>query len=81
MKWRIAADELTHSTGPFVARGAEQRAGLHGDISWGRIIEAHPTTAWRWVETAVKRAEELGTIAPEKHINTHTLRHSYAGIF
>ena len=48
------------------------------DISRGRIIEAHPATAWRWVKTAVKRAEELGAIAPGKHISTHTLRHSYA---
>ena len=35
-------------------------------------------TAWRWVKTAVKRAEELGAIAPGKRISTHTLRHSYA---
>ena len=50
----------------------------YGEISQGRIIEAHPTTAWRWVKTAVKRAEELGTISPGKRIGTHTLRHSYA---
>ena len=50
----------------------------YGDISQGRIVEAHPTTAWRWVQAAVKRAEELGAIAPGKHISTHTLRHSYA---
>ena len=57
---------------------ALNNALAYGDISEGRIIEAHPTTAWRWVKTAVKRAEELGTIAPGKHISTHTLRHSYA---
>ena len=50
----------------------------YGDISQGKIIEAHTTTAWRWVKTAVKRAEELGAIAPGKRIGTHTLRHSYA---
>ena len=50
----------------------------YGDISQGRIIEAHPTTVWRWVQTAVKRAEELGAIAPGKRVGTHTLRHSYA---
>ena len=50
----------------------------YGDISQGRLIEAHTTTAWRWVKTAVRRAEELGAIAPGKHISTHTLRHSYA---
>ena len=50
----------------------------YGDISQGRIIEAHTTTAWRWVKTAEKRAEELGAIAPGKQVSTHTLRHSYA---
>ena len=50
----------------------------YGDVSQGRIVEAHPTTAWRWVQAAVKRAEELGAIAPGKQMGTHTLRHSYA---
>ena len=36
------------------------------------------TTAWRWMKTAVRRAEELGAISPGKHISTHTLRRSYA---
>ena len=58
--------------------GALNNALAYGDISQGRIIEAHTTTAWRWVKTAVKRAEELGAIAPGKRISTHTLRHSYA---
>ncbi len=58
--------------------GALNNALAYGDISQGRIIEAHTTTAWRWVKTAVKRAEELGAIAPGKQIGTHTLRHSYA---
>ena len=58
--------------------GALSSALAYGDISQGRIIEAHTTTAWRWVKTAVKRAEELGAIAPGKRIGTHTLRHSYA---
>ena len=50
----------------------------YGDISQGRLIEVHTTTAWRWVKTAVKRAEELGAISSGKRISTHTLRHSYA---
>ena len=58
--------------------GALNNALAYGDISQGRIIEAHPTTAWRWVQAAVKRAEELGAIAPGKQVSTHTLRHSYA---
>ena len=44
--------------------GALGSALAYGDISHGRIVEAHPTTAWRWVKAAVKRAEELGAIAP-----------------
>ena len=58
--------------------GALSSALADGDINQGRIIEAHTTTAWRWVKTAVRRAEELGAISPGKHISTHTLRHSYA---
>ena len=50
----------------------------YGDISQGRLIEAHVTTAWRWVKAAVKRAEELGAISSGKQVSTHTLRHSYA---
>ena len=49
-----------------------------GTSAQGGIIEAHPTTAWHWVKTAAKRAEELGAIAPGKRVSTHTLRHSYA---
>ena len=58
--------------------GALSSALAYGDISQDRIVEAHPTTGWRWVKAAVKRAEELGAIAPGKRIGTHTLRHSYA---
>ena len=58
--------------------GALSSALAYGDINQGRIIEAHPATAWRWVQAAVKRAEELGTISPGKRVSTHTLRHSYA---
>ena len=59
--------------------GALTSALAYGDIiAQGRIIEAHTTTAWRWVKTAVKRAEELGAISQGKRVSTHTLRHSYA---
>ena len=58
--------------------GALSSALAYGDISQGRIVEAHPATAWRWVKAAVKRAEELGAISPGKRVSTHTLRHSYA---
>ena len=58
--------------------GALSSALAYGSISQGRIVEAHPATAWRWVQAAVKRAEELGAIAPGNRVGTHTLRHSYA---
>ena len=58
--------------------GALGSALAYGDINQGRIVEAHPATAWRWVQAAAKRAEELGAIAPGKRVGTHTLRHSYA---
>ena len=58
--------------------GALGSALAYGDISKGRIVEAHPATAWRGVQAALKRAEELGAIAPGKRVGTHTLRHSYA---
>ena len=50
----------------------------YGSIDQGRLVDVHPSTAWRWVRAAVKRAEELGAIAPGRRIGTHTLRHSYA---
>ena len=58
--------------------GALSSALAYGDISQCKIVEAHPVTAWRWVQAAVKRAEELGAISSGKRISTHTLRHSYA---
>ena len=63
---------------PPASHGALSSALAYGDISRGRIIEAHTTTAWRWVKTAVRSAEELGAISPGKQVSTHTLRHSYA---
>ena len=58
--------------------GALSSALSYGDINRSIIVEAHPATAWRWVQAAVRRAEELGAIAPGKRVGTHTLRHSYA---
>ena len=49
--------------------GALSSALAYGDISQGRIVEAHTTTAWRGVKTAVKLAEELGAIAPRKQVS------------
>ena len=50
----------------------------YGNAREGRLIEAHRSTAWRWVQAAVERAERLGAIAPGRRVGTHTLRHSYA---
>ena len=50
----------------------------YGNVAEGRLIEAHRSTAWRWVQAAVERAEGLGAIAPGRRVGTHTLRHSYA---
>ena len=50
----------------------------YGDIREGRIVEANPSTPWRWVQTAVRRAEEMGALPAGKQVGTHTLRHSYA---
>ena len=50
----------------------------YGNVAEGRLIEAHRSTAWRWVQAAVKRAERLGAIASGRRVGTHTLRHSYA---
>ena len=36
------------------------------------------STAWRWVQEAVLRAERDGLIERGRRIGTHTLRHSYA---
>ena len=53
--------------------GALSSALAYGDISQGRIVEAHPATAWRWVSrAAVRRAKELGAIcAWEANQNAH----------
>ena len=50
----------------------------YGNVGEGRLIEAHRSTAWRWVQAAVERAERLGAVAPGRRVGTHTLRHSYA---
>ena len=41
---------------------AFQTALAYGNVSEGRIIDAHRSTAWRWVQKAVERAEQLGAI-------------------
>ena len=50
----------------------------YGSISQGKLVDVYPSTAWRWVRAADRRAEELGAIVPGRKIGTHTLRHSYA---
>ena len=50
----------------------------YGSVSERRIIDVHRSTAWRWVQRAHARAEELGAIPPGREVGTHTFRHSYA---
>ena len=57
---------------------AFQTALAYGNVSEGRIIDVHRSTAWRWVQRAHARAEQLGAIPPGREISTHTFRHSYA---
>ena len=58
--------------------GALSNALAYGDISQGRNHRGASYDRLAMVKTAVRRAEELGTIAPGKRVGTHTLRHSYA---
>ena len=57
---------------------AFQTALAYGNVSEGRIIDAHRTTAWRWVQKAHAKAEQLEAIPPGREVGTHTFRHSYA---
>ena len=50
----------------------------YADFGRGRIVNASRSTAWRWVQSAVFRAEVYGTLPPGLRIGTHTFRHSYA---
>ena len=50
----------------------------YGNVYEGRIIDVHRTTAHRWVQKAVVRAEQLGAIPPGREVSTHTFRHCYA---
>ena len=59
-------------------QAALRSALSYGSISQGRLVDVHPSTAWRWVRAAVTRAEEMGAVKPGRRIGTHTLRHSYA---
>ena len=50
----------------------------YGNVTECRLIDVHRVKAWRWVQAAVRRAEELGAIPPGRRVGTHTLRHSCA---
>ena len=64
-------------SGPPELAAAFRMALSYGNAREGRLIEAHRSTAWRWVQAAVERAERLGAIAPGRRVGTHTLRHSF----
>ena len=50
----------------------------YADVGSGRIVNASRSTAWRWVQTAVFRAEINGGLLIGRRVGTHTFRHSYA---
>ena len=41
-------------------QAALRSALSYGSISEGKLVDVHPSTAWRWVRAAVRRAEEMG---------------------
>ena len=45
-------------------QAALRSALSYGSISEGKLVDVHPSTAWRWVRAAVRRAEEMGAIVP-----------------
>ena len=49
-----------------------------GNLGERRIIDAHRSTAWRWVIGVVAEAQALGRFPAGRKVGTHTLRHSYA---
>ena len=44
----------------------------------GPLVPVSRSTAWRWIQEAVSRAERDGLIEQGRRIGTPTLRHSYA---
>jgi integrase len=50
----------------------------YSDRRRGRIFSACRSTAWRWVQEAMEKAQQLNQIPPGKQVGTHTLRHSAA---
>ena len=52
-------------------RAAFSMALAYGNVSEGRIIDVHRTTAWRWVQKAVERAEQLGAIPLPRGRHSH----------
>lgn len=60
----------------------ELAAALRNVIAYGnrsgQLVQATPSTAWRWVKASQQAAEKLGAIPLGRRIATHTLRHSAA---
>ena len=62
----------------------ELGAGLRNALAFGArkqkgpIFQATRSTAWRWVKSALEKAQELRAIPPGRRVGTHTLRHSAA---
>ena len=58
--------------------GAFRQVIEFGNVRRGPLVDTSRSTAWRWLKAALARAQELGTIPPDRWYGTHKLRHSAA---
>ena len=47
-------------------------------VGQGRLVGVSRVTVWRWVQQAIRRANEAGQLTQGRVVGTHTLRHSFA---
>lgn len=53
-------------------------ATTYGGKRPGPFVAVDRSTAWRWVQAATSKAKAAGLMQADRHIGTHTLRHSAA---
>jgi len=49
-----------------------------GNIRRGQVFSTTRSTAWRWMQSSLGKAQELNRIPQDKEAGTHVLRHSAA---
>ncbi|MDP2661282.1 MAG: site-specific integrase [Dehalococcoidia bacterium] len=88
----LETERPTLKVGWLTAKGSKERivpvhpelaAALRTAVAYGAgkggpLVAANPSTAWRWVQEAYRRAVAAGALPPGRRIGTHTLRHSAA---